>query len=163
MPDWLFRLHAEATATPLGLYVGTFVVCFLSGFIPLVNTEAYLVSVSAFAPVATALPLTMAAALGQMTSKALMYLAGRGVLFLPLGRHQDKMDAARAKLEAHRGRTGAFVFASAFSGVPPFYVVSVLAGTLRVNFGGFFAAGVAGRFLRFGLCVVLPQGVRALA
>jgi membrane protein YqaA with SNARE-associated domain len=164
MPDWLSRFHADAAATPLGLYVATYVVCLLSGFVPLVNTEAYLLSVSAFASFRTAVPLTAAAALGQMTAKALMYLAGRGVLHLPLvGRHEDKMAAARAKLDAHRGRTGAFVFGSAFSGFPPFYVVSVLAGTLRLHFGGFFAAGVSGRFLRFGLCVLLPHGVRALS
>jgi membrane protein YqaA with SNARE-associated domain len=163
MPDWLSRFHADAAAAPLGLYVATYVVCLLSGFVPIVNTEAYLLSVSAFASFRTAVPLTAAAALGQMTSKAVMYLAGRGVLHLPLGRYQDKLAAARAKLDGHRGRTGAFVFASAFSGFPPFYVVSVLAGTLRLHFGGFFAAGASGRFLRFGLCVLLPHGIRALA
>jgi membrane protein YqaA with SNARE-associated domain len=52
------------------------------------------------------------------------------------------------------------MFASAFSGWPPFYLVSLAAGTLRQPFAPFFAAGFAGRFLRFGLLVLLPQAVR---
>jgi membrane protein YqaA with SNARE-associated domain len=164
MPEWLAQLHAQVAATPLGLVLVSFVVCFVSGFLPLVNAEAYLLSVSALSPARLGVPLTVAGACGQMTAKALLYLSGRGILRLPLGRHGDKvkakMEQAQARLEAHRGHTGTVLFASAFLGLPPFYFVSILAGTLRISFGLFFGAGLLGRILRFGIFVLLPQIAR---
>ncbi len=165
MPDWLVRLHAEIATTPIGVLVVSFLVCFVSGFVPLVNAEAYLVSVSALCSPAMAVPLALAAALGQMSAKALLFLSGRGVVQLPLGRYsarmQARMEATRARLESHRRHTAAFLFASAFTGLPPFYFVSILAGALRLPFVTFALAGLAGRCLRFGLFIGLPQALRA--
>jgi membrane protein YqaA with SNARE-associated domain len=164
MPEWLASLHSQATATPLGLISVSFVVCFVSGFLPLVNAEAYLLSVSALSPARVAVPLTVAGALGQMLAKALLYLSGRGIVRVPLGRHGDrvkqKMAQARAQLEKHSRHTGSLLFASAFLGLPPFYFVSIIAGTLRLPFGLFFGAGLVGRVLRFGIFVFLPQVAR---
>ena len=164
MPEWLASLHSQAAATPLGLIWVSFVVCFVSGFLPLVNAEAYLLSVSALSPPHVAVPLTLAGALGQMLAKALLYLSGRGILRLPLGRHGDtvkrKMEQTRAKIERHRAHAGSLMFVSAFVGLPPFYFVSILAGTLRLPFGLFFGVGLVGRILRFGVFVFLPQGAR---
>jgi membrane protein YqaA with SNARE-associated domain len=162
MPEWLQSIQTDILARPFGLYLATYVVCFVSGFVPLVNTELYLLSVSTLGTLPLAFPLTLAAALGQMTAKCLLYLAGRGVLKIPLGRYEGRLQAAHAALEGHRSRTHIFLFTSAFSGVPPFYLVSILAGSLRVRFGGFLAAGLAGRFVRFGLCVIVPQIFRLL-
>jgi membrane protein YqaA with SNARE-associated domain len=162
MPEWLQAIQNDILARPFGLYLATYFVCFVSGFVPLVNTEVYLLSVSTLGGLPVALPLTLSAALGQMTAKSLLYLAGRGVLRIPLGRYEPKLQAARVALEAHRQRTWAFLFTSALGGLPPFYVISVLAGSLRVGFPTFFSAGLAGRFLRFGLCVIVPLVFRLL-
>lgn len=164
MPEWVASLHSQAAATPLGLVLVSFVVCFVSGFLPLVNAEAYLLSISALSPVGVAVPLTLSGALGQMCAKALLYLSGRGILRVPLGRHgakvKEKMEQTRAKLEGRRSHTGSLLFASAFLGLPPFYFVSILAGTLRVSFGLFFGVGLVGRILRFAIFVFLPQVAR---
>ncbi len=162
MPEWLQGIQADVLARPFGLYIATYLVCFVSGFVPLVNTELYLLSVSSLGSLPLALPLTFAAALGQMTAKVMLYLAGRGVLKIPLGRYEGRLQSAHAALEAHHQRTSLFLFVSAFSGLPPFYLVAILAGSLRVAFGSFFSAGFAGRFLRFGLCVIVPQIFRLL-
>ncbi len=146
--------------TPLGLYLATFAVCFLTGLLPVGNTEAYLLSVSAFSLPASALPLTLAGALGQMTAKSLVYCSGRGLLRLPFRRYRARIDSVQARLDANRGRAGAFMFVSALAAMPPFYVVSLVAGTLRQRFAHFFAAGLAGTFLRLGAFVLLPQAVR---
>jgi membrane protein YqaA with SNARE-associated domain len=42
------------------------------------------------------------------------------------------------------------------SGFPPFYVVSLLAGTFRVNLAAFFLVGLAGRFIRFAVLALFP-------
>lgn len=151
------------TAAPtglLGLALATYAYCLVSGLVPVVNTEVYLLSVSALAPRHVALTLILASTCGQMTAKSLMYLVGRGALKLPLGRHEARLEQAGAALQRWRGRTDLLLFASAFTGLPPFYALSIVAGTLRHNFARFFCAGFLGRLLRFAALVLFPQALK---
>lgn len=53
------------------------------------------------------------------------------------------------------------VFISAVFGVPPFYVITILAGVFRLRFGRFVAIGICGRLLHFGALVSIPHlGIR---
>ena len=140
-----------------GLYPATFLVALASGFCPLVNTEAYLVCVSAVSAETDLGALALLSTLGQMAAKSVLYLAGRGVLALPLGGHGRRLGEIRARMEGKRGAAGGFVLASAFWGVPPFYLVSVLAGTLRWPYPLFALAGSCGRLFRFAVALSLPQ------
>ena len=92
-----------------------------------------------------------------MTAKSVMYLAGRGVLSLPFGKQQERMDAAAKKLQGSKIGPGGFVLVSAFTGLPPFYIVSILSGTLRIPFLVFFGPGTIGRLARFAIMVLFPQ------
>jgi membrane protein YqaA with SNARE-associated domain len=141
----------------LWLVLGTYAYCVGSGFIPVMNAEVYLLAVSAASSPATIVPLIVASGLGQMTAKSVMYLAGRGVLSLPFGKHQERLDAAGQKLKGSKIGPGGFIFVSAFTGLPPFYVVSILAGTLRIPFFVFFFPGTVGRLIRFAIMVLFPQ------
>ena len=49
---------------------------------------------------------------------------------------------------------------SALVGVPPFYVVSVVAGALRLSFAAFLAVGGLGRLAHFGLLAAAPHLAR---
>lgn len=146
----------------LWLIIGTYAYCVGSGFIPVMNAEVYLVAVSATSSQAAALPLILAAGLGQMTAKAAMYLAGRGVLSLPMGKHKERLDAAGQRLQASRAGPGSFIFLSASTGFPPFYVISIVSGTLRIPFPVFFFPGFAGRLIRFAALVLFPQAIKGL-
>ena len=71
-------------------------------------------------------------------------------------RRRIETPKAEARLEKWRVRTherpvvtGGLVFLSAFSGFPPFAIVAVLAGQLRMQLALFFTLGLAGRWLRF--------------
>ncbi|MDI6808845.1 MAG: VTT domain-containing protein [Candidatus Eisenbacteria bacterium] len=145
-----------------GLYPSTFLVCFVSGFIPVVNAEVYLAAVSMVAPKFSAFPLAFTAASGQMIAKSIIYLAGRGVLRLPIKRYEKKMDRVAEQIEAWGTKTGLFTFISAFTGFPPFYAVSFLAGVLNVKFQRFFLYGFLGRLLRFFVVVLFPRAVGEL-
>ena len=140
------------------LYVcaATFTASFLSGVLPLVSIEAYLLGVAALAPGCPPLLVVAVAALGQMSAKLLLYLGGRGVLRIPL-RGRERVAAAAARLGRSPTSPPLIVFGSAFSGLPPFYVVSVAAGFLRFRVATFLVAGLAGRFLRFGAVILLPH------
>jgi membrane protein YqaA with SNARE-associated domain len=147
----------EPLVGEIWLVLGTFFYCIGSGFIPVMNAEVYLLAVSAASAPATVGPLILASGLGQMVAKSAMYLAGRGVLSIPMGKHQKRLDAASQKLQKSKIGPGGFIFVSASTGWPPFYAVSILAGTLRIPFFVFFLPGTVGRLIRFGLMVLGPQ------
>jgi membrane protein YqaA with SNARE-associated domain len=141
-------------------WLATFAWCLASAFIPVVNAELYLLAASAAAPRAFVAPLVVAAALGQMVGKTAMYFAGRGALRLPGKRVNRALAEIQAKFRGHRAIGSALLFTSAAAGLPPFYVVSVACGVLRVELARFVALGLAGRLLRFALIVLGPQLVK---
>ena len=134
-----------------------------SGFVPIMNAEAYLIAVSAASSPAVLLPLILAATAGQMVAKSLMYLAGRGILNLPLGRYRAHLDGAGRRLASSRLGAAPFVGLSGLVGLPPFYITSILAGSLRLPFFWvFLAPGAGGRMIRFGLVALFPQLLKSV-
>jgi membrane protein YqaA with SNARE-associated domain len=129
---------------------------FASALVPVVNIEAYLAVRAAVAHVDSVWTLGLVAALGQMLGKLVWYGLGASSLDWGWVRRKLEKPKARARLELWRSRThqrpvlaGALVLVSAFSGLPPFAVLSVLAGQLRMNLALFLGLGLLGRWLRF--------------
>lgn len=153
----------------LGAYDGTLLtfastvaVGVASGIVPLVNAELYVVFLGTVAPRPLLPALVVVATLSHMVGKSVMYLAGRSLDRLPNSAFTRRVAAARAKLEHRPALGGALVFTSALTGLPPFYAVAVGSGVVRFPFAGFFALGAAGRLLRFGALVFLPELARTL-
>jgi membrane protein YqaA with SNARE-associated domain len=132
-----------------------------SAFVPVVNAELYLLAASAAAPRAFVVPLVIAAALGQMAGKTAMYFAGRGALRLRGRRANRALTEIQAKYRGHRAIGSALLFTSAAAGLPPFYIVSIACGVMRVGLARFLALGLAGRLVRFAAIVLVPQIVRS--
>ena len=129
---------------------------FGSALIPVLNIEAYLAIRAAVSDVDSIWSLALAAALGQMLGKLVWYRLGASSLGWGWVRRKVEKPKAKARLELWRARThqrpvvaGALVLVSGFSGLPPFAVLSVLAGQLRMNVMLFFTLGLLGRWLRF--------------
>jgi membrane protein YqaA with SNARE-associated domain len=136
--------------------LGVLSVAFTSALVPVVNIEAYLGVRGSVADVGAVWTLGFAAALGQMAGKVVWYYLGANALSWGWVRRKVETPKAQARLEKWRTRTqtkplvaGSLVFLSAFSGFPPFAIVAVLAGQLRMNLGLFFVLGLVGRWLRF--------------
>lgn len=151
----------EQLLATLGIYGGTLVVCFVSGLVPVVNAELFLIGLTSVAVTSTAqLPaLVVCAAVGQMTAKVILYYAGMGMLELPRGRYKAKLDDARARIDGWRRRKYLIFAISATVGLPPFYVVSLVAGALNIGFSSFCAIGLAGRTLRFAVIVAAGMAI----
>lgn len=139
------------------LMIATFFYAIASALIPVLNLEVYLGAVAAKAPPFPLWELALLAGGGQMVGKVLWYHAGRHSLRVPWMRR--KMDSQRWQASYRRwsdwtaqrhGHTGAVSLLAAFTGVPPFAVISVLAGSLGMNFWLFLTTGLLGRTLRFG-------------
>jgi len=141
-----------------GLYGGAIIICFLAGLIPLINTEIYLVTASTVLVTSPAqLPvIVLLGAASQMVAKVLLYFTAAGALRLPTGRYQAKIDKARERIEKWRDKPKWILFVSATLGLPPFYVISLLAGALGIRLPTFCAIGLLGRVLRFGVIVAIP-------
>ncbi len=133
----------------LGIYAATYVVCLVGGFIPIVNAELYMASLGAMQERTTLVPLVALGTLGQMTAKTMLFLGGRGLLRLPVARDSERMRIVLAKARAWRGPIELFVFVSAVTGLPPFYIVSLLGGALDLSVARFIAVGFTGRLIRF--------------
>lgn len=117
--------------------------------------EAYL-AVAAADQTYPSVVLAAVAAVGQVTGKLLWYWAGAGTTRLPWLRRKLESPKVAATMSRWRDRTdgrpvytGLVLLASAFAGVPPFMVMSVVAGVLRVRMWLFVGTGLVGRFLRF--------------
>jgi membrane protein YqaA with SNARE-associated domain len=142
-----------------GLYLGTFVYCVVSGLIPVVNCEAYLIVLGATAPRGDLPVLLLLACVGQMAAKYVLYQTGRGVLRLPFRRYQAKVEALQERMARGRWTTDGIVFMSAVTGIPPLYPLSIAAGTLAWPLRRFLVYGFCGRVIRFGVVLALPAVV----
>ena len=136
--------------------LGVLGVAFASALVPLVNIEAYLGVRGSVGSIENVWVLGLVAGFGQMVGKVIWYYLGASSLHWGWVRRRVETPKAQARLETWRTRTherpvvaGALVFVSAFSGFPPFAILAVLAGQLRMQLALFFGLGLAGRWLRF--------------
>ena len=126
-----------------------------SALVPLINIEAILVVSVSQAP-GQLWGLLVAATIGQMLGKILWYWGGMHLDRAPWVHRQLEKPKVRASLdkwhERAEGRpwfTAGLLFVSASTGIPPYAVTAVLAGTLRVPFWIFMVTGLLGRGIRF--------------
>lgn len=144
----------------LAAFATTFAVCIAGSIVPLINTEIYLVSAVALSPPAYVVPLVIAASVGQMVGKVVMYYAGRGVLKLPSERVRTRMVAMQARIQARPRAGAAVLLTSATVGLPPLYVVAIACGAARMNLASFIVLGTVGRLIHFTAVAAIPQLVK---
>ncbi len=147
-----------------GIFGTCLTLAFLSAVFPFINAEVVLLGyvVAARSDWREALLFAAIVAVGQMVGKATMYWLGRGAARVPSERTRRSLAKWEARLRRSPRSVFSFVFLSASTGFPPFYVISVLVGTLRITFWKFFVVGLAGRLLRFGLIAMFPAGISRL-
>ena len=126
-----------------------------SALIPLINIESIL-AVSVTQAPDHMWGLVLAATVGQMLGKVLWYWGGMHVDRAPWVHRQLEKPRTRASLETWHARaegrpwfTAGLLFVSASTGIPPYAVTAVLAGTLGVPFWLFLVTGLLGRAIRF--------------
>jgi membrane protein YqaA with SNARE-associated domain len=129
-----------------------------SAVFPWVNAEIIVLSLPALTPSKSALlVLVLAATAGQMTGKCAVYWAGRKGNRALGSRAGAVLLKWRDRLEARPSKAAGLILLSSVTGLPPFYVVTLIAGALKMNFSMFVAMGTVGRLLRFGALVTLPH------
>ena len=129
-----------------GLLVGTAI----SGVLPIVNAEALVFVASAAVPQFAVPLVALASAAGQMSSKTSLFALARWAPTRLPRRARSVLARASGRVEARGGTVGSLVFASAVTGVPPFYGVSLASGALGMRLRSFVLNGFGGRLVRFG-------------
>jgi len=130
-----------------GLLVGTAA----SGIIPLVNAELLVIGVVLAAP-EIGIPMVAAVSTtGQMASKTLLFSVARWAPGRIRGKARAALDKAARAVAVRGGAANSLVFASAVTGLPPFYGTSLAAGALGMRLPSFLVSGASGRLVRFAL------------
>lgn len=137
-----------------------------SALVPLINIEVYLVGVAAVGTSTDIWLLAAVAGVGQMVGKVIWYYVGASSLRWRWVARRVDTPKGRATLERWQRRThdrpvvgATLLFASALGGFPPFAIVAVLAGQLRLNLVLFLVVGTAGRTLRFAAFLGGAEGL----
>ncbi len=141
-----------------GLYVCCFALSIVSALVPWLNGEVLLLALAALARSTSDLvSLVLLASAGQMAGKCLLYWSGRGTRSLQSARVTRVLASCQERLLHSPSKALALIFISSALSIPPFYVVTILAGALRLKFGPFLAVGACGRLIRFGVLVLVPS------
>ena len=133
---------------------------FVSAVFPWVNAEVLVLALPTIAHTRTELVgLVLVATAGQMAGKCIVYYAGRRGGHVSSGRSAALLTRWRARASATPWSPAAFVVLSSIVGIPPFYIMSAVAGALEMHFGMFLAAGTCGRIVRFGTLAFCAQNL----
>lgn len=141
----------DSLVAALGIYAAALVIGVLSGLVPLINGEvALIVVVLATGKLGPALALAVLVAAGQMIAKIVLYQTARGASELrPDSKLGRRIAHARERIARWNDKPLLVTFVSAITGLPPFYLVTLLAGALGVRFRTFLVLGIIGRVVRF--------------
>lgn len=145
------RAVLDSIVAALGIYAGTLAVGVLSGLVPVINGELYLIGVVLLTgQVWPAILLAVLVAIGQMIAKVVLYKAAHEAGSVgKTSKVGKKIEKWRAKIVKWQDKPLAITFVSALTGLPPFYVITLLAGVLGVRFRTFMILGIIGRLVRF--------------
>lgn len=133
--------------------------------IPIFNPEiALLSSASLVTDTPHLMVMAAAAAVGEMCGKTFLFGVARksGEFIERNPKRKAVVDRARARLSVGPLKQVGALSLSACLGFPPFYGVALAAGALRLNPFLFFGSGLAGRYVRFLICVFMPSAAHHL-
>jgi len=131
----------------------------ISGVLPIVNAELVVVAAAAALP-AVGVPLVaVTSTVGQMSTKFSLFAVARWAPSKLPAKARRALGRASRPLERREGAVSSVVFASAVTGIPPFYGISLAAGALGMRTASFLASGCAGRLVRFAALAWLGRRV----
>jgi len=144
------------------IWLSAFLGCVVGSVLPIIHTELLIFGISALAPGVQSALLVLVATCGTMIGKTILYFGGQGLVRLPI-RRREKIDRYLEQARAREGIASGVLFAAAAAGIPPFYIVTVAAGAIRINLLRFILIGFVGRLIRFSIVVYAPHLIRGLS
>jgi membrane protein YqaA with SNARE-associated domain len=137
------------------------VVAAISNLTPVSPVEPWLIGVAAVAPRWLIVPLIALVTVSTISAKTLVFLGGRKVGASFTGRARERFDRLRLRVEDKPHLQRGTLFLSSVVGLPPFYVITALCGSLKMPLRHFIFLATAGRALRFAVLMLAPQLFKA--
>lgn len=136
-------------------------VCFglaiASALVPWISAELIvLAAAGSLASPAGLMVVVLGVTAGQVAGKSAIYWLARSARRPPSALVSRAVARCRDKYERRPVAAVGVMFASATVGLPPFYLTSLVAGSLKIDFGTFLAVGMCGRLLHFGALAAAP-------
>lgn len=135
----------------------TIAISTVGSVLPFSPIEPFLLALPAVAPRGSLVPLALLATVCHMGGKLGLYYASRGAARAIPRRYESHVEKTRQRLLAAPWVRFATILASGVVGLPPFYVVTMLCGALRVSVAEFLVLGTIGRALRFVALATVPS------
>jgi membrane protein YqaA with SNARE-associated domain len=147
-------MTSAGIVTALGIHGGALAVGAISSVVPFVSIEVFLVALTLAngASPATAIPIVLLAAAGQLAGKLPMYAASRGIASAS-GPPRGRLGRLRQHLLRLRNTPHLALATSALVGLPPFSVMATAAGAFAIRLPWFCTIVFAGRAARFALMI----------
>lgn len=142
-----------------GPIYGSLVIGFLSGIIPILNIELYLIFLALKGNFQNDfLLISFLASLGQTISKIIVYKSSLSVGALKSSKkiNMQKIKDLSEKFMKNDYRGDLLIFASASVGLPPVLLTPIVAGLARYPLVRFVFIVLIGRWLRFWACLAFP-------
>ena len=147
----------DVAASPLSLCLLVIVVGAVSSLLPVSPVEPWLIGIGVLAPATLVPVLVVLVTLSTMSAKVVVFLGGRRVQALFKGRTRARFETLRERVANKPRLQNGTLFLSSVFGLPPFYLMTAVCGTLRMPLGRFIMLASAGRAIRFGILMVAPQ------
>ena len=96
----------------------------------------------------------------HMPTKTLVFVGGARIERAFTGRHRARFERARSRLAGRHRLQRSTLLLSSVTGLPPFYLTTVVCGALKMSLRDFLLLGTAGRAIRFAVLILLPQMLR---
>jgi membrane protein YqaA with SNARE-associated domain len=141
---------------------GYFVLAVVSAVVPWVNAEVLMLSAVPWASPPLLLALVVSVTLGQMAGKSVVFWLSRRAGARARSEPHPLLGRWRERLESKPRSATVLTFVSSLVGFPPFFLVSIAAGTFGMTFGRFLAAGTAGRAAHFAVVAFAPELIRRM-
>jgi membrane protein DedA with SNARE-associated domain len=145
-----------------GVYLAVFVVAILSGVFPLTNAEAALIAIGAGSTygVPKLVVLAVIVAFGQSITHASLFFSARG-LTKAGAKRRPRLEAKIAKAHElaekwHKSELLLMVL-GATVGIPPQFLVALVAGVVGIRYRVFGAIDFSGRIARFATVVLVAH------
>ena len=135
----------------IALLASLFVMSVVSGLIPLVNAEILVAGAAVAVPRGYVIPVIAVCSLGQMLAKVGLYAGARWLPERLPAKARTRLDRAAEKTKRLQEAGFTLVLVSAILGIPPFYLITLAAGALRMNLTWFIVVGLVGRVVRFAV------------
>jgi len=132
----------------LSLFVGAGLTCLLGGVFPWISAEVVVVGTALLLPPAGVPALVLGCATGQMASKAGVY----GLSRVAPHRLPERLRRLLSRTDRLRGRGHLMAFMvlpSALVSLPPFYLVTIACGVMRLPFALYALLGLLGTTARY--------------